>query len=213
MEALEALLAQFPHTIAAVASLATLLATVVALFAAQQAQRQSRPALQVRITSHALATYNGRSVFFAKDPKTADVVSLVFKNRSPFPIQVGAHSLWIRFPIVRTAASLPPFPETFEAGPVLVEPFSDVPIFWAPADEFLGRVKATIRAAPPLSQLGWHFVVSAKGGARVSLKVHRDIYRALPWTLFAFGKYGRSDNRTLEELNPNLRSPPEQSPG
>lgn len=205
MDALEGLLAQYPNTIAAVASLATLLATLVALLAARQAQQQSRPALVVHLTSHELTNYNGRAVLFAKTPTEADVVSLVFKNRSPFPIQIGEHSLWIRFPVSRTAASLPPFPQSFELGPRIVEPFSDVPIPWTSAEDFLGRVRATINSAPPIPRLGWHFVISVRGGAKISLRVHRDIYRALPWTLFAFGKYGRSDNRTLGELNPALR--------
>src|SRR5262249_22144832 len=125
MNALEVFLAQYPNTIAAVASLATLFATIVALLAARQAPLQARPALVVHVTSHELTNYNGRNVFFAKTPTEADVVSLVFKNRSPFPIQVSEHSFWLRFPISRTAASLAPEPQSFEFGSRIVEPFSD----------------------------------------------------------------------------------------
>ncbi|MES1198477.1 MAG: hypothetical protein ABUS48_00660 [Pseudomonadota bacterium] len=202
MSAVEHLLAQYPSTINALMALATLGATIVALWAALAAQGLSRPRLIVHITTQMLAMLDGKPSLLSANAEQAHFLSVALKNRSTFPISIEPHSLWVKFPLNRTAAFIPPFEQSFAGGPRQLAPFSDQAIPWADIDEFVKSLATTINRERWWSKYFWCFEFTAKGGACVRLKVHRSVYRALPFAFLALDRYGRLDSRTLADTNP-----------
>lgn len=201
LRAIETWLGSIPNTIDAVSTLATVAATAVALWAAFAAQSMAKPRMVIRVTTQKFAGLGGKLALLSAQPEDADVLSVVFKNRSPFPIKIDAHSLWVQFPLRQTAAYIPAFPEPFKSGARTIDPFSDLSLPWAPADEFFASTKLAIQREPLWSRHLWRFATAVKGGAQIKLQVHRSVYSALPLTWLAVGKYGRNDKRTLDDLS------------
>ena len=171
MDSIEQWLAQYPATLSALTTLATLAATIVALVAARHARVLARPSVEVLVGT---AEYRnvGERTSVVRSPKAAGGhIAVFFKNRSAFPVHVDQHCFWVRVPLAESAINIHPGEPFSSQDARVLAPFTDTAIMWSDTDGFARALANSLSDIPAHRRLLWWFSVDLKGGAKIKLTI------------------------------------------